>query len=175
MESQASPEFSDYLHAIGRRKALLIGIAIPIAALAMLLSLTLPDIYTSSALVEIDAPSSQPMGNATQDGSYADQYVQNLKGIVLTDENLRRLNKEHRLYPQLEGDDSAMLKRLRRDITVQIVTTPILDPRTGRLARIEQPRRGLGRVGSGAVRFGGPARRLGLAEGIETALSASAS
>jgi uncharacterized protein involved in exopolysaccharide biosynthesis len=56
MEPQASPEFSDYVHAIARRKALLIGIAIPIAILAVLLSLTLPDIYTSSALVEIDEP-----------------------------------------------------------------------------------------------------------------------
>ena len=52
MESQSSPEFSDYLHAIARRKGLLIGIAIPIAVLSILLSLTLPDIYTSSALVE---------------------------------------------------------------------------------------------------------------------------
>src|SRR5688572_15085903 len=132
MEPQ-SPEFSDYVHAIGRRKALLIGIAIPIAILAILLSLTLPDIYTSSALVEIeDSASSQSLASGTQDASYADQYVQNLKGIVLTDAALRKLNQEHRLYPELGGDDSAMLKRLRRDIGVNIVTTPILDPRTGR-------------------------------------------
>jgi succinoglycan biosynthesis transport protein ExoP len=133
MENSSSPEFSDYIHAIGRRKALLIGIAIPIAILAILLSLTLPDIYTSSALVEIeDSASSQSLASGTQDASYADQYVQNLKGIVLTDAALRKLNEEHRLYPELGDDESAMLKRLRRDIHVQIVTTPILDPRTGR-------------------------------------------
>ena len=133
MDSQSSPEFSDYIHAIGRRKALLIGVAIPIALLAILLALALPDIYTSSALVEIDEPSSsQTLASGTTDGSYADQYVQNLKGIVLTDGNLRRLNKEHRLYPEYDDDESAMLKRLKRDIHVQIVTTPILDPRTGR-------------------------------------------
>ena len=57
--------------------------------------------------------------------------MQNLKGIVLTDTNLRRL-KEFDLYPDLADDESAMLKRLRRDIDVKIVTTPILDPRTGR-------------------------------------------
>jgi succinoglycan biosynthesis transport protein ExoP len=133
MESQSSPEFSDYLHAIGRRKALLIGIAIPIAVLAILLALTLPDIYTSSALVEIDEPSStQSLAGANGDQSYADQYVQNLKGIVLSDANLRKLNDEHDLYPELSDDASAMLKRMRRDIAVSIVTTPILDPRTGR-------------------------------------------
>lgn len=133
MEAQASPEFSDYIHAIARRKALLFGIAIPIAVLAILMSLTLPDIYTSSGLVEIDEPSaaqslSVQAGNGESD--YADQYVQNLTGIVLTDANLRKLNDLHKLYP--EEEESAALKRLRRDINVKIVTTPILDPRTGR-------------------------------------------
>lgn len=132
MEHQSSPEFSDYIHAIARRKALLIGIAIPIALLSILLALTLPDIYTSSALVEIDEPSSaQSLTGNSGESSYADQYVQNLKGIVLTDGNLRRLLGEHQLYPDIE-DESARLKRLRRDINVKIVTTPIIDPRTGR-------------------------------------------
>ncbi len=133
MEAQASPEFSDYIHAIARRKALLFGIAIPIAVLAILMSLTLPDIYTSSGLIEIDEPSaaqslSVQAGNGESD--YADQYVQNLTGIVLTDANLRKLNELHKLYPGEE--ESAARKRLRRDINVKIVTTPILDPRTGR-------------------------------------------
>jgi len=140
MESQASPEFSDYIHAIARRKALLFGVAIPIAILAILLSVTLPDIYTSSGFVEIDEPSElsgaqQPLSQVAEDNGesdYADQYVQNLKGIVLTDGNLRKLNKANDLYPDLADDDDAMIKRLRRDIDVQIVTTPILDPRTGR-------------------------------------------
>jgi uncharacterized protein involved in exopolysaccharide biosynthesis len=134
MEAQASPEFSDYVHAIARRKALLFGVAIPVAVLAILLSLTLPDIYTSSGFVEIDEPSamqslSAQAGNGESD--YADQYVQNLKGIVLTDNTLRKLNQEHDLYPDIEAD-RAMLARLRHDINVSIVTTPILDPRTGR-------------------------------------------
>jgi polysaccharide biosynthesis transport protein len=132
MESQANPEFTGYLHAIARRKSLLFGVAIPIAALAILLSIALPDMYTSSALVEIDEPSSaQSLAETSGGESYADQYVQNLKGIVLTDSNLRKMAQEHNLYPGFD-DDSAMLMRLKRDISVNIVTTPILDPRTGR-------------------------------------------
>jgi succinoglycan biosynthesis transport protein ExoP len=132
MESQANPEFTGYLHAIARRKSLLFGVAIPIAALAILLSIALPDMYTSSALVEIDEPSSaQSLAETSGGESYADQYVQNLKGIVLTDSNLRKMAQEHNLYPGYD-DDSAMLMRLKRDISVNIVTTPILDPRTGR-------------------------------------------
>jgi len=132
MQSEANPEFTGYLHAIARRKALLLGVAIPIAALAILLSIALPDMYTSSALVEIDEPSSaQSLAETSGGESYADQYVQNLKGIVLTDSNLRKMAQEHNLYPGFD-DDSAMLLRLKRDISVNIVTTPILDPRTGR-------------------------------------------
>jgi uncharacterized protein involved in exopolysaccharide biosynthesis len=129
----SNPEFSGYLHAIARRKALLFGVAIPIAVLAILLALALPDLYTSSALVEIDdATSAQSATELTGGASYADQYVTNLKGIVLTDANLRRMAQEHDLYPEFAEEESAMLRRLRRDISVSIVTTPILDPRTGR-------------------------------------------
>jgi len=132
MEADNTPEFSGYIHAIARRKGLLFGVAIPIAALAILLSIGLPDLYTSSAFVEIDEPSSaQSMAEASSGESYADQYVQNLKGIVLTDSNLRKMAKEQDLYPGMDDDD-AMLTRLKRDISVSIVTTPILDPRTGR-------------------------------------------
>ena len=133
MDSDSNPEFSGYIHAIARRKALLLGIAIPIAALAILLSIALPDLYTSSALVEIDeSTSSQSVVETPTGASYADQYVKNLKGIVLTDANLRRIAHDNDLYPDLADEESSMLLRLKRDITVSIVTTPILDPRTGR-------------------------------------------
>src|SRR5688572_30522288 len=133
MDSDSNPELSGYVHAIARRKALLLGIAIPIAVLAILLSIALPDKYTSSALVEIDEASSAQSAAETSGGaSYADQYVKNLTGIVLTEANLRKMAQEHDLYPELESEPSAMVKRLRSDISVSIVTTPILDPRTGR-------------------------------------------
>jgi polysaccharide biosynthesis transport protein len=133
MDSDSNPEFSGYLHAIARRKVLLFGVAIPIAVLAILLAIGLPDKYTSSALVEIDEPSSaQSLAETPSGESYADQYVTNLKGIVLTDANLRKMAVEHDLYPDLVEDEATMLTRLRRDISVSIVTTPILDPRTGR-------------------------------------------
>src|SRR5690349_14826314 len=122
METQASPEFSDYIHAIARRKGLLLGIAIPIAVLAILLAATLPDLYTASGVVEIDEQSnSQPLSQASSNGEsdYADQYVQNLKSMVLTDGNLRKLQKTQNLYPDMGDDEDALFKRMRRDIDVQ--------------------------------------------------------
>jgi hypothetical protein len=67
----------------------------------------------------------------------------------------------------------AMIAAVRDGSGVVAVHRTFLDARAGALARIEEPRCGLGRFGSGVVRLGGPTSRVGLAEGIETALSAS--
>ena len=50
----------------------------------------------------------------------------------------------------------------------------VLDVRRGRVSALASAKRGLGPFGRGAVRLGGVARRLGLAEGVETALSVTA-
>jgi putative DNA primase/helicase len=67
----------------------------------------------------------------------------------------------------------AMIAAVRDDSGLAAVHRSFLDPRLPRLAELPAPRCGLGRFGRGAVRFGGTTHRLGLAEGIETALSAS--
>lgn len=67
----------------------------------------------------------------------------------------------------------AMIAAVREGAGIVAIHRTFLDPRRASLAPIDEPRCGLGRFGSGAVRLGGVASRLGLAEGIETALSAS--
>lgn len=119
-----------------RRRGLLIGIALPIVALALLLAVALPDIYRSSALIEVDVESDSHHGtsavvSAPGEPSYVDQYVESLKGVVLGNDNLRPLLSRYQLYPKIEEEGIA-LQKLRRDIGVEIVTVPILDPRTGR-------------------------------------------
>jgi uncharacterized protein involved in exopolysaccharide biosynthesis len=127
--------FADYLSAIQRRRGLLLGLALPIVALALLLSVALPDIYRSSALIEVDIEHTHRddvgVVRAPGEPSYLDQYVSSLKGAVLSDANLRPLLTRFDLYPKLE-DEGQALEKLRRDIGVDIVTVPILDPGTGR-------------------------------------------
>lgn len=67
----------------------------------------------------------------------------------------------------------AMIAAVRDATGLVAVHRTFLEPRRPLLAALPDPRCGLGRFGRGAVRLGGIARRLGLAEGIETALSAS--
>ena len=68
----------------------------------------------------------------------------------------------------------ALIAAVRGDSGLLAIHRTFLDPRGAGLARLADPRCGLGRFGRGAVRLGGSAPRLGLAEGIETALSATA-
>jgi len=67
----------------------------------------------------------------------------------------------------------AMLAAVTTDVGVIAVHRTFLDPGSGRLAGFERPKRALGSLGCGAVRLAPPAAgRLGLSEGIESALSA---
>ena len=68
----------------------------------------------------------------------------------------------------------AIVAAVRAESGLVAVHRTFLDIRRGGLAPFGEPRCGLGRFGTGAVRLGGSASRLGLAEGIETALSATA-
>ena len=66
-----------------------------------------------------------------------------------------------------------MLAAVRTDLGVIAVHRTFLDPAEARLADFERPKRALGSLQNGDVRLTAPRDgRLGLAEGIETALSA---
>jgi len=67
----------------------------------------------------------------------------------------------------------AMVAAVRNDAGVLALNRTFLDLGYDRLASFEQPKRSLGSPGSGAVRLAFPrGGRLGLAEGVESALSA---
>ncbi len=67
----------------------------------------------------------------------------------------------------------AMLAAVTTDIGIIAIHRTFLDLPSGKLAFFERPKRALGSLGCGAVRIAAPVQgRLGLAEGIESALSA---
>lgn len=130
-----APDFGDYFAILRKRRRLLLNIAAPIAILGALLAVALPDLYRSSGLIEIEE-AAQNMKNTvardTEEPPYADQYVQTLSTLVLSDSSLTRLLKSVQLYDIQNDDLKTALQHLRRDIDVDIVTVPILDPQTGR-------------------------------------------
>jgi protein tyrosine kinase modulator len=58
--------------------------------------------------------------------------VQSLSTAVLSDKNLSLLLAKQPLYEDQAEDPKGALKRLRKDIHVDMVTVPILDPESGR-------------------------------------------
>ena len=109
---------------------------------------------------------------STMVGTLAETYLAR-RGIALHSSELR-------FHPRTpfgpEGATRflpAMLAAVRNDESILAVHRTYVDPATGRIATFFKPKRALGSLGTGAVRLAKPrGGRLGLAEGIESALSA---
>lgn len=95
------------------------------------------------------------------------------RGILRASDQLRYL-KRTPLGPRSAVQFlPAMLAAVTTDIGIIAVHRTFLNTSCGKLAGFERPKRALGSLGCGAVRLAPPAAgRLGLAEGIESALSA---
>src|SRR5688572_10628008 len=98
MEPSSAPGLSDYLLALKRRRNLMLGIALPIIALAVMLAIGLPSIYTSSGFIEIEEAQNlkQITSDTNNEPRYADQYVTSLGTRVLSTPNLRKLLQAHK-------------------------------------------------------------------------------
>lgn len=105
-------------------------------------------------------------------GSLAEAY--------LSKRGLKQFSSDLRFHPEtpLGPRDSvrflpAMLAAVRTDLGIIAVHRTFLDPSLAGIARFDRPKRALGSLQHGAVRLAMPrGGRLGLAEGIETSLSA---
>jgi hypothetical protein len=105
-------------------------------------------------------------------GTPAEQYLL-ARGLHIASPELRYNSRTPHGPRPLTRFRPALIAAVRDGSGLVAVHRTFLDQRHRRLASLPDPRRGLGRFGAGAVRLGGTAPRLGLAEGIETALSAS--
>ncbi|HKZ72589.1 MAG TPA: hypothetical protein VJ011_00920 [Steroidobacteraceae bacterium] len=136
-ESRDSASLPDYLAAIKRRRMLLATIAVPIVVIATCLSIGLPDVYVSSALIEFDeakVPTQLPTSTrAREQKSFADQYVASLADTVLRGRNLSQMLEDVRGLPHAqEPEPQEAVASIKRNTRVQTVRVPVLDPDSGR-------------------------------------------
>ena len=96
------------------------------------------------------------------------------RGLVATSAQLRYHPRTPYGPAPLTRYAPALVAAVRDETGLVAVHRTFIDPLGSGLSSCGHPRCGLGRFGRGAVRLGGSAPRLGLAEGIETALSATA-
>jgi hypothetical protein len=106
-------------------------------------------------------------------GTPAERYLRS-RGLMLPVDDLRYLARA----PCGRGIQAilrpALLAAVRDSSGLVAIHRTFLDPVSAALARLPFPKRALGPLGTGSVRLGSPDRgTLGLAEGIESALSAT--
>lgn len=105
-------------------------------------------------------------------GSPAERYLAR-RGIVAGSPDLRFLARTPLGPKGAVRFLPALVAAVRNDLGILALHRTFLDAKTGKVARFDGPKRALGSLGRGAVRLHGPrGGKLGLAEGIETALSA---
>jgi polysaccharide biosynthesis transport protein len=135
-----SPEFSDYLAAIKRRRMLLATIAVPIVAVALALAIGMPDIFVSTGLItfsdatvsgELPADKGGRVGRQNEK-EYMDQYVNSLSSAVLSYPTVSKLlDAVPSLIEPGEAREDAAQQVIRKS-SVETVRVPVLDPDTGR-------------------------------------------
>jgi uncharacterized protein involved in exopolysaccharide biosynthesis len=136
-DTLSTPDVSDYVAAIKRRRVLLVSVALPILAIAFALAIGLPDIYVSTGLITFrDATVSGELPTdkerATREKSYQDQYVRSLSESVLSPPSLLKLVKD---VPQVTEPGETLedsLKEIGRRTRVETVKVPVLDPDSSR-------------------------------------------
>lgn len=138
LEEAPSPDLSDYLAAIKRRRMLLASIALPIIAIAAALAVGLPNIYIATGLfsfTDATVPGEMPANNndiARLQEQYRDAYVDSLTSGVLSDASIKQLIAAvPGVVPPGTGPDEGV-GLVKRRAHVETVRTPVLDPNTGR-------------------------------------------
>ncbi|MCZ8369695.1 MAG: toprim domain-containing protein [Porphyrobacter sp.] len=139
------------------------------------------DLFDGAGAVAVDRPEKRAFNSNARrlwhsataiPGTPAEGYLAQ-RGILRASDQLRYLERTP-LGPRGAVQFlPAMLAAVTTDVGVIAVHRTFLDTVSGKLAGFERPKRALGSLGCGAVRLAPPAAgRLGLAEGIESALSA---
>jgi polysaccharide biosynthesis transport protein len=116
-----------------RRKTFLIATGASILV-TILLALLLPATYRSSATILIEQQEIPQELVRSVITSFADQRVQVISQRVMTTQNLLTLIDRYNLYPDIRRRQprETLLKQMREDITMKMISADVIDPRSGR-------------------------------------------
>jgi polysaccharide biosynthesis transport protein len=136
-DTLTTPDFSDYIAAVKRRRLLLAAIGLPILAIALALAIGLPDIYVSTGLITFsDATVSGELPadkeRAARERSYLDQYVASLSEAVLSPKSLVNLVHDMPALVPPDGTLEDAMKNINRNSRIETVKMPVLDPDSSR-------------------------------------------
>ena len=127
-------EIKKYADIIWRRRLLLVSVAGVVALLGAAIAVLLPAVYRSNAVILIEQqeiPSELVRSTVT---SFADQRIQVISQRVMTSDNLTRIIDQYDLYAAERQTEprEAILLQMRQDITMDMISADVVDPRSGR-------------------------------------------
>jgi uncharacterized protein involved in exopolysaccharide biosynthesis len=133
---EQTPDLGDYLSAFKRRLGLIITVAGVIFALGVITAFTWPPTYQSTSTILIEAqevPAELIQSTVT---SFADQRIQVISQRVMTRNNLIEIMDTYGLYTddRRRKTIEEVIEKMRSDISIDMITAEVVDPRTGRPA-----------------------------------------
>jgi len=131
---QSNLELKDVITILRRRKFLFI---IPFAIIFVIgaaIAFGLPAVYQSSSTILIEQQEIPKDIIASTVTSYAVERIQVISQRVMTTANLTKVVEKLDLYPdeRANGVGYEILSRIRKNVSLEMVSADILDPRTGR-------------------------------------------
>lgn len=133
MESKSSSlQSADYVAVLRRRRRLIASVFLPVFTAGLVFALGLPDVYRSTAVIGVEeAKIAGYLSTADSGRSYVDKYVASLSDRVLSKERIGKFLAEAQPYTEA-ADPGKAAARVRKDLSVDMVKTRILDPNSGR-------------------------------------------
>jgi succinoglycan biosynthesis transport protein ExoP len=127
-------DLREKLRGYWRRRSTFIVVAGILAALTITVALVLPPTYMAGATILIEQQEIPQELVRSAVTSFADQRVQVISQRVMTTQNLLALIERYDLYPdiRLTNPREVLLKKMREDISMKMISADVIDPRSGR-------------------------------------------
>lgn len=124
----------DYLVTFRRRKGQMALVAAFILVASLGVAFGLPPVYRSAGTILIEQQEIPPELVRSTITSYADQRIQVIGQRVMTTANLLEIIDKYGLYPKERKSEptEVVIEMMREDISVDMVSAEVVDPRTGR-------------------------------------------
>ena len=134
MNHEQSKNLQDYLSAFRRRRAQIVATFVVIFGIGLVVAVAWPPTFRSAATILIEEqqiPVEMVQSTVT---SYASQRIHTISQRVMTRSNLMGIVDKYSLYADKRQRETTeeILERMRDDISLDMISAEVVDPRTGR-------------------------------------------